>query len=220
VTQVSGSRDAAGPRWIEVEPGRLPGWAARFGERHGGVPAVELADGVLVLTDPDGARAECHAPPGSPAATATDLASFVAEASAPRRLGLLLARRGGFAVGVADGPTLTASKVDSRYVQGRTAAGGWSQQRFARRRENQARAAADDAAAVAARVLLPAAAGMAALVTGGDRRAVDAVLDDPRLAALRVLRAERFLAVPDPKLTVLQAAVGSARAVLIRLTEG
>ena len=40
--------------------------------------------------------------------------------------------------GVAEGDRLVASKVDSYYVQGRTAAGGWSQQRFARRRENQA----------------------------------------------------------------------------------
>ncbi|MGW0243639.1 Vms1/Ankzf1 family peptidyl-tRNA hydrolase, partial [Micromonospora chalcea] len=34
----------------------------------------------------------------------------------------------------------------STAVQGRTAAGGWSQQRFARRRDNQAKAALGDAA--------------------------------------------------------------------------
>jgi hypothetical protein len=33
---------------------------------------------------------------------------------------------------------LLAHKVGTRYVQSRTAAGGWSQQRFARRRDNQA----------------------------------------------------------------------------------
>jgi hypothetical protein len=147
------------------------------------------------------------------------VAAFATAAATPRQLGFLLARRGGFAVGVADGPALLQSKVDSRYVQGRTAAGGWSQQRFARRRDNQARAAADDAAGVAARILLPAVRTLDALVTGGDRRAVDAVLADPRLSALHPLRAERFLAVPDPKLSVLQAAVSSARAVWIRLTE-
>ena len=43
-------------------------------------------------------------------------------------------RRGGYAVGLASGGGFTASKVGSRHVQSRTAAGGWSQQRFARRR--------------------------------------------------------------------------------------
>jgi peptide subunit release factor 1 (eRF1) len=56
---------------------------------------------------------------------------------------------------VADGGRLTASKVDRQYVQGRTAAGGWSQQRFARRRDNQARAAAADGVDLVVRLLLP-----------------------------------------------------------------
>ena len=210
--------DSAGPRWVEVDPARLAGWVDRFGERHGGPPAIVVQDGLLVLSAPDGAHAECHPPPGGAALGAgAGLDGFVAAVSVSRRFGLLLARRGGYAVGVADGASLVASKVDSRYVQGRTAAGGWSQQRFARRRENQAKAAADDAAGVCARVLLPAVAGLAALVTGGDRRAVEAILADPRLAALRPLRAERFLAVPDPKLAVLTAALPSARAVWIRV---
>jgi hypothetical protein len=123
------------------------------------------------------------------------------------------------AVGVVEGGALVASKVDSRYVQGRTAAGGWSQQRFARRRENQARAAAGDAADLVARLLLPRAAGLAALVAGGDRRAVDAVLADSRLAPVAALRAERFLEVPEPKLAVLEAAVRQARSVRIRLVD-
>ena len=42
-----------------------------------------------------------------------------------------------------------SSKLDTSYVQGRTAAGGWSQQRFARRRVNQAKAAAEEAADIA-----------------------------------------------------------------------
>jgi hypothetical protein len=202
---------------VEVEPERLTGWVARFADRHGG-PTIEVRDGALVLSAPDGASAACHPPPGGPDIDSdSDLASFVAAVSVPRRRGLLLARRGGYAVGVADGAALVASKVDSRYVQGRTAAGGWSQHRFARRRENQAKAAADDAAGVSARVLMPVVASLTTLVTGGDRRAVEAILTDPRLAALRPLRAERFLAVPDPKLAVLTAALYSARSVWIRV---
>jgi Actinobacteria/chloroflexi VLRF1 release factor len=57
-------------------------------------------------------------------------------------------------------------------------------------------------------VLLPVAAGLDAIVTGGDRAAVAAVLADPRLAALPALAAKcptRPLAVPDPRLAVLRA---------------
>src|SRR5439155_9889906 len=141
---------------------------------------------------PPGA-AECLAPPG--AAGATDIDGFVASAAEPRRLGLLLARRGGVAVGIASGAALAVSKVDSRYVQGRTAAGGWSQQRFARRRGNQAKAAAGEAADLVARLLLPEVGRLAAVVTGGDRRAVEAVLADPRLVPVAALRSPRFLTV-------------------------
>jgi hypothetical protein len=92
--------------------------------------------------------------------------------------------------------------VGSRHVQGRTAAGGWSQQRFARRRAGQAAVAWAAAADDAARVLL--GQDLQALVAGGDRAAVEEVLADPRLASLRALRTGRLLAVPDPRLRVLQ----------------
>jgi hypothetical protein len=123
------------------------------------------------------------------------------------------------AVGIAVGAALEVSKVDSRYVQGRTAAGGWSQQRFARRRENQAKAAAGEAADIVARLLLPAVSGLATVVTGGDRRAVEAVLADPRLAPVAALRSARFLTVGEPKHAALEAAVAQARAVRIRLIQ-
>ncbi|PSK62278.1 hypothetical protein B0E53_05808 [Micromonospora sp. MH33] len=119
------------------------------------------------------------------------------------------------AVGVAEGAELVVSKVDTRYVQGRTAAGGWSQQRFARRRDNQAKAALGDAAELAVRLLLPEADRLAAVVGGGDRRAVDTVLADRRLALLAALRAERLLDVPEPRHAVLVGAVAAARAVRI-----
>ncbi|NJC70399.1 hypothetical protein HC031_11850 [Planosporangium thailandense] len=207
------SRPAAGGgRWVEVAPERLARWLAGFRERHGEVVLRPLADG-LEIAAADGEVAECHLVVGA----ATDLDGLVAEALRPRRLGLLLVRRGGYGVGVAAGSELTASKVGSRYVQSRTAAGGWSQQRFARRRDNQARAAAGDTAEVAQRMLVPAAGTLDALVAGGDRRLVDEVLSDPRLAPLRALCAERFLDVPDPKLAVLRSAVVAARSVRIRL---
>ncbi len=137
----------------------------------------------------------------------------------PRRFGVLLVRRGGYGVGVFDGATVVASKVGSRHVQGTTKAGGWSQQRFARRRENQAREAFGAAADVAARILLPEQHGLLALYRGGDRRAVEAVLDDPRLTGLVPLVRDPFLAVPDPKQRVLEQAAAAARQVRVTVRE-
>jgi len=207
------SRPAAGGgRWVDVDPGRLSRWVDGFRERHGAYAQRPTDDG-LVLAAFDGATAALHPPPGAP--LSADLADFVEAAQANRRIGLLLARKAAVAIGVADGTRLVSSKVDSSYVQSRTAAGGWSQHRFARRRDNQAKAAARDAADLAVRLLLPEAGTLAALVCGGDRRTVDAILADPRLAPLLPLRAERLLDVADPRHAVLVEAVTAARAVSI-----
>ena len=136
-----------------------------------------------------------------------------------RRTGLVLVRRGGYGVGVAVAGQLVASKVGSRRVRGRTKAGGWSQRRFANRRDEQARAAFMAAADVAARVLTPELAGLDALVCGGDRRAVEAVLADPRLRALAALPRGRFLDVPDPRQAVLVRAAERSAAVVVTVTD-
>ena len=105
------------------------------------------------------------------------------------------------------GPTLSEHKIGQRHVQGRTKAGGQSQQRFARRRDNQARAAYEAAADHAARIL---SGPPLLVVTGGDHAAVDDVLTDPRLRHLTVTAP--WLAVPDPRRKVLDAAVVEASA--------
>jgi hypothetical protein len=208
-----GVRQAAGGgRWVDVDPARLARWVERFATRHGEFTAASVPSGVL-LTAADGASADLHAPPGMPAAA--DLRSFLSEASAPRRLGLLLARKGAVAVGVFEGADLVVSKIDRHYVQGRTAAGGWSQQRFARRRDNQAKAAASDGADIVGRLLLPEVRALKAVVTGGDRSAVDAILAERSLAPVAALRAERLLDVPEPRHAVLLDAINQARSVLV-----
>ena len=93
-------------------------------------------------------------------------------------------------------------------MQGRTKAGGQSQQRFARRRDNQARQAYEAAADHAARIL---GARALPLVTGGDHGAVDEVLADPRLRRVTVVGP--WLAVPDPRRAVLDQAVVDALSV-------
>ena len=129
-----------------------------------------------------------------------DVGGLLAAAEPPDRWGVLLVRKGGFAVARLEGDRLVEHKIGQRHVQGRTKAGGQSQQRFARRRDNQARQAYEAAADHAARILRPGP-----LVTGGDRGAVDEVLADPRLAGLRVV--EPWLAVPDPRRAVLDQAL-------------
>lgn len=134
-------------------------------------------------------------------------------------MGVVLVRLGGYAAGVFEGERLVASKVGARLVQGRTAAGGWSQQRFARRRRQQAGQAREAAADAAARVLLPWLGRLEAVVFGGDRRSVDALRGDRRLDPLFALEAGPFLTVPDPRLQVLQDTPRDFRAVRVRVVE-
>jgi hypothetical protein len=183
-----------------------------FSERHGPVTTVTGPDAV-VLTAADGATATCEVPfpPLS--------GSLPEHCRIDRRVGVLLVRLGGYAAGVFDGRTLLTSKVGSRQVHGRSAAGGQSQQRFARRREGQARVALQAAADNAARILLPELTRLDAVVLGGDRAAVDEVLTDRRLAPLLPLVTGRLLDVPDPRLKVLQATPDLFRAVRITLEE-
>ena len=208
-----GERAAAGGgKWVDVAPERLERWVANFENRHG----AYREEGLTLIAE-DGASAAFGTPAGVP--EMGTLAELITQAQAPKRLGLLLARKGAVAVGVAQGAELVSSKVDTHYVQGRTAAGGWSQQRFARRRVNQAKAAAADGAGIVGRLLLPEVRTLAALVTGGDRMAIDAILAAPQLAPVAALRAERVLDVPEPRHAVLVSAVAGARAVPVLVKE-
>jgi hypothetical protein len=252
-------KNAAGSdgKWLDVSAERLPGWIASFSVRHGvsgageaagEALAVALVDGHVSFTAPDGSVAQCH-PPFPPAGGLAALIegavpldvedpaaiaeALAAHARRPRTVGVLLVRLGGYAAGVFTGypPVLQDAKVGSRLVHGRSAAGGWSQHRFARRREkqvNEALTAAADAA-----VMIFGRGGMGgkketatarsknldAVVLGGDRRAVAELRDDQRLAPYFKLAAERFLTVPDPKRAVLLETPRQFTAVRIRLTE-
>ena len=227
---------ASGGRWLDVAPGRFPGWIASFAERHGvpesGVPLTAVVSPTgesATFAAPDGAIAECH-PPFPPVRAAAGLAGHPAEyadalaahALAPRTVGVLLVRLGGYAAGIFTGspPVLAASKTGSRLVHGRSAAGGWSQHRFARRREKQAAEALQAAASAAAEVFgRLGGSPLDAVVLGGDKRTVAGLRDEPRLAPYLDLAVERFLTVPDPRLAVLKDTPRLFLAVRIRLME-
>ncbi len=196
---------------VAVPAARLARWVDNFGERHGET-RLRVADGALHGTAEDGSRFVAHLPFAllydGPAAVGP-----VADAARPPgRWGVLLVRKGGFAVARLAGPALAEHKIGQRHVQGRTKAGGQSQQRFARRRDNQARAAYDAAADHAARVL---AGPPLLVVTGGDHAAVTEVLTDPRLRHVTVTAP--WLAVPDPRRKVLDAAVAEAGALRVEV---
>lgn len=200
---------------VTVPADRLERWVGGFGERHGD-PALSVADGRLAGIAPDGSRFTAVLPFDRRYDEPTvSVAGFVEAAVPPDLWGVLLVRKGGFAVARLAGTTLAEHKIGQRHVQGRTKAGGQSQQRFARRRANQAREAYAAAAEHAARILGPVAMGKHPVATGGDRSAVEAVLSDPRLAGLRVVGA--WLPVPDPRRRQLDDAIAAARSVTIEV---
>lgn len=233
---------AGGGRWVEIPPERLVSWIVTFMGRHDAVipgtpvgllvPVSRGTDGAAVtFSAADGATAECHPPfPPLPAWSSADpmapellaAQAIAAHAQTDRTVGVLLVRLGGYAVGVFAGtpPRLLDAKTGSRLVHGRSAAGGWSQHRFARRRENQSaaalRAAADAATGIFGRY---GPQGLDAVVLGGDKRSAAGLRGDPRLAQYLARASDRFLTVPDPRLAVLKQTPQTFCSIRIRLTE-
>jgi len=194
-------------------------WYENFTVRHGTTELI-VQHGSLHVSAEDGAQADFALPWGRPYHGPPEAAAFADAASVLIDWGVLLVRKGGFAVAFAHGPRVVASKVGQRHVQGRTKAGGQSQQRFARRRDNQARQAYEAAAEHAHRILVrEAPQAVRALVCGGDRSAVDAVLSDPRLVHLAALRTEPWLAVPDPRRGILDGAIVDGRCAAVTIID-
>lgn len=212
-------------RSVLVEAQRLEGWLGRFGERNGPfevLPHPEPAHGRLRIVAANGCSAVLAPPlPAAPAPVVPDPGQLAAallsgtDLTAP--VGLLLLRRGGYSVGVSREGIVLSSKTGTRYVQGRTAAGGWSQQRFARRRANQADALVEETAVRAA--ALYAADAPSYLQLGGDRALAAAALGEPALAPFADLPQVAFLTVPDPRFAVLKEAARSALSVRITVTD-
>ena len=198
-------------RVVEVAPERLDRWLAGFVDRHGPSDATreDTPGGVVVR------------------AVARDGSVAVATPFAYDPLGLVLVRRGGYAAGLARSDRLAHAKVGSRHVQGRTAAGGWSQQRYARRRANQADELVAAVVRHVQRVVLGEGADApegvsgipAGLVVGGDRALVRDVLSAPTLAGLRELPRRELYDLPDPTRAVLETALRRARAYRVELAE-
>lgn len=202
---------------VSVPAERIERWILNFNGRHGAT-GLAVVGGALTGAAADGSTFSARLPFDARYAGLPDVAGFVAAVTPPEDWGILLVRKGGFAVARLEGDRTVESKVGQRHVQGRTKAGGQSQQRFSRRRDNQARQAYEAAADHAARILadgLDKGDQRRVVVTGGDHAAVTEVLEDPRLRSLTVV--EPWLAVPDPKRGVLEQAVLDACSVRIQV---
>jgi len=196
---------------VPVPAARLPRWVENFETGHGATTYTVEDDGLTGRAE-DGSWFAARLPFAAAYAGPADPVSFADAVTVPDRWGVLLVRKGGFAIARLAGERVEESKVGQRHVQGRTKAGGQSQQRFARRRDNQARQAYEAAADHAARILT----GTLRVVTGGDHAAVEAVLTDPRLAGLTVV--EPWLPVPEPRRGTLNGAIAEAGAVRVDVT--
>ncbi|HEX7661369.1 MAG TPA: acVLRF1 family peptidyl-tRNA hydrolase [Pseudonocardiaceae bacterium] len=213
---------------VEVPADRVAGWFDRFGARHGGIAHTDLAAGRVAVLADDGASAELAVPFGPLPLSADEPAGrrpglvigpLVEHLSRSRRIGLVLVRLGGHSVGVTESGRIVVSATDRKPVHGRSAAGGWSQQRFARRRAGQARVALRAAADDIHRVLGPRTGELDAVLLGGDRRALDELRGDPRLAPVFALALPRVLDVPEPRRAGLDEAAVRATGVEILVRE-
>lgn len=195
---------------LYVAPARLERWTANFLQRHGAT-ASNVVDGALVGFAQDGSSFEARLPFGRTYQGEANTEAFLAAAEPPAEWGLLLVRKGGFAVARVEGTKIVSSKVGQRHVLGRSKAGGWSQQRFARRREQQARVAYE-AAAHHAEIIIGA---VKVIVAGGDRTAIDEVA---RIAGIGSRIVATMPDVREPRRGVFEEAVIDARSVRMRVT--
>jgi Actinobacteria/chloroflexi VLRF1 release factor len=203
-------------RSVSVPFDRLPGWIERFEARHPGVD-WHVSQTHASASSTDGTRVSFDVPLAP--LHGGSLSDLDAHLRHPWRIGIVLVRRGGFAVARLVGAETVAVKVGKRHVQSRTKAGGWSQQRFARRRSNQAQVAFDAATQYVEELLLPYADELDLVATGGDRQAVATVLSTPTLQPLTTLPQRDLTVSGDPSRDVLARSVSEVRSVRIQITD-
>lgn len=189
-----------------VPAARLGAWLSRFTAAHGGQLALEDTDDGVSLRLRDGAVALLSPPwpdDGRPGRGANLLDRIESLAAQERRLGIVLVRRGGYAVGVAVGGKLVAHKVGTASARSR---GG------------------DQAAAIVERTIAEAAkifvgTNFEYLAPGGDKQLVESVLAAPQLRTVASRPRLAALAVVDPKMAVLEKAAADFCSVRIQISE-
>lgn len=207
---------AGGGTAVEVEPERLVGWINRFSARNDGLAGLSFTLSTVEIAAVNGTLARIAVPfaPMAPSG-AEPVEALLAHLESVGPIAMILARATAFSIGVCEDRRVLVSSTDTRYVQGRTAAGGWSQQRYARRRSNQLRDSHRAAADAAVRVLSEHAGDLRALVIGGEAGAMREVMADPRLGFLSGLPRRTFADIGEPRRAVLDEVARRSLAVEI-----
>ncbi|WP_425861635.1 Vms1/Ankzf1 family peptidyl-tRNA hydrolase [Arthrobacter sp. TWP1-1] len=189
-----------------VPADRLPGWVARFSGAHGGLTATEDTDDGVMLRMHDGSVALLSPPwpdDGRPGRGRDVVERLTSLALQERRLGIVLVRRGGYAVGIAVGGKLLAHKVGTASARSR---GG------------------DPGAAVVEKAVTEAGKVFSGqnfeyLATGGDTKLLAAVLSTPAMRPVAGRPQLAPLAVSDPNMAVLQKAAADFCSLRIQITD-
>ena len=207
---------AGGGVEVEISASRIVGWVNRFAGRNTGVRDLIAHPDRLEIFGGDGTSARLEVPfaPMS-VGTREPVEALVDHLAGIGLLGLLLVRGGAHSIGTARDGVVLSSSTDRAYLQGRTAAGGWSQQRYARRRGNQLTASLADAVSTIERVVLPFADRLGGLVLAGDASALRRVMGEPALAPLAALPQRMFGDIPEPRRAVLDAV--AQRSLVVRI---
>jgi peptide subunit release factor 1 (eRF1) len=125
--------------------------------------------------------------------------------TAPRLVGLLVVRLGGYGAGVYADERLVSGRHGVRFVKNRNKKGGSSSNRFRRRRVEQARDAYDRACALAEEILAPHAPALDEFIVAGDRAGIELVLErSPLLQGVREHALTLPVHVPELRRSVLE----------------
>src|SRR4051812_36750282 len=108
-------------RTVAVPAARFARWVENFGTRHG-EPSLAVRDGALNGVAADGSTFAAHPPLSGQYVGEPDIGRFLAAIDPPATWGVLLVRKGGFAVALMNGAEIAEHKIGQRHVQGRTKA--------------------------------------------------------------------------------------------------
>lgn len=201
-----------------VSAARISGWLSRFESAHG-TTAQKPDTGLVRLTAADGATVELNSP--WPVDHTAQLTFDELKESASQRKIILsvLIRKSSYAVSLSAGADVKAHKIGTRHIHSRTAAGGWSQKRYARRRENQS---AEIIEAVARHVAElhdgeSTAYGAHYLLLGGDKLLAAHVVEHDILRTLPPLPTLAFASVKEANRASLDAALAQATSIRARI---
>ncbi|WP_231645028.1 acVLRF1 family peptidyl-tRNA hydrolase [Sciscionella sediminilitoris] len=209
---------------IRVARPRVRGWFERFTAGHGGAEYTVTTARSVRVTAVDGSYAQVpvpYGPLGEAERTEPGLVldPLLAHLGRPRRIGLVLVRSRAHSLGIAEDGIVRRSSTDRHYVQGRTAAGGWSQQRFARRRAGQAKASLRAVAEDIRRVLVPELDRLDAVILAGDRSCLDLLAGWESLRGVFALAEPWRPQIGEPRRELLEEVARAATGVEILIHE-